>query len=110
MQAGGYLNNGSPISPEQVSLIYWYADYPTEPAAFLYSDSQYKKDISALTDLVGEIASNQEFARADDERICAYCTYRSYCERDIAVGHLDEFEADLVEPEIGLEQIQEIAF
>jgi hypothetical protein len=110
VQAGGYLNNGSPISPGQVSLIYWYADYPAEPASFMYSENQYKQDITALTALVGEIASRQEFTKTEDERICAYCTYRSYCERGAAAGHADEFEADLMEPELDLEQIQEIAF
>lgn len=110
VQAGAHLNGGAPIAPEQISLTYWYADHPTDPARFPYTAAQFKRDWDALIKLAGEIAAATEFSRTDDERQCAYCAYRSYCERGSAAGLADELEAELAEPEINLEQIQEIAF
>jgi len=33
---GQYLTGGKAIQPEQVEMIYWYADFPSEPARFPY--------------------------------------------------------------------------
>lgn len=110
VQAGAHLNGGVPLAPEQVSMTYWYADYPTEPARFSYTAAQFKRDWDALVKLADEIATATEFPKTDDEQKCSYCVYRSYCERGIAAGPADELEAELAEPEINLEQIQEIAF
>jgi CRISPR/Cas system-associated exonuclease Cas4 (RecB family) len=110
VQAGTYLNGGAFIAPEQVSMTYWYSDYPTQPVRFPYTAAQFKRDWDALLKISGEIATASEFPKTDDEQKCAYCVYRSYCERGIAAGPTDELEAELAEPEINLEQIQEIAF
>lgn len=110
VQAGAHLNGGTPLTPEQVSMTYWYADYPTEPAHFPYSTVQFKRDWDALAKLAGEIAATTEFTKTDEEQKCAYCVYRSYCERGAVAGSADELETELAEPEIHLEQIQEIAF
>lgn len=110
VQAGAHLNGSTPFTPEQVSMTYWYSDYPTEPARFPYTASQFKRDWDALIKMVDEIATANEFPNSDNEQKCAYCVYRSYCERGIAAGPSDEIETELTGPEINLEQIQEIAF
>lgn len=110
VQAGAHLNGGTPFAPEQVCMLYWYADYPTEPARFPYAAAQFKRDWDVLVKMTGEIAAANEFPKTDDEQKCAYCVYRSYCERGTLAGSDDELEAELTEPDIHLEQIQEIAF
>ncbi|MEZ0395526.1 MAG: PD-(D/E)XK nuclease family protein [Anaerolineales bacterium] len=110
VRAGAHLNGGTPIPPHQVEMIYWYADYPAEPARFTYSLAQYERDWAGLEKLAEEIAAAQAFPPTEDEKRCAFCVYRSYCERGVHAGQGGEAESELSEPEIDLEQIQEIAF
>jgi hypothetical protein len=92
-------------------MIYWYADYPSEPAHFPYTPAQYKRDWDALTGLVNEIRNHQHFPLTEDDKKCAYCPYRSYCNRGFEAGSTNEMaEAELSAPEINFEQIAEIEF
>ncbi|MBI5352837.1 MAG: PD-(D/E)XK nuclease family protein, partial [Chloroflexi bacterium] len=34
VKAGAHLNNGQSFTPEQIEMVYWFADFPTEPARF----------------------------------------------------------------------------
>lgn len=104
--AGAHLNGGQPFSPEQVEMIYWYTDYPQEPAKFSYTQAQHKRNWDELTKLVSEISTQGSFPLTGDEKKCAYCAYRSYCDRGARAG--DEAEVELNDFEISLEQIQEI--
>jgi len=113
VQAGATLNGGAPFQPEQIEMIYWYADYPSEPAHFPYNAAQYKRDWDALTGLVAEIVERRQFPMTDDEKKCAYCPYRSYCNRGEKAGTLDEAEAETDASagfDINFEQIAEIEF
>ena len=110
VHAGAYLNGGKPFEPEQVEITYWYADFPSEPARFPYNAAQFKRDWDALVKLAGDISTATEFPKTDDEKKCAYCVYRSYCERGVTAGEGEDLEAEFPEPDINLEQIQEIAF
>lgn len=110
VRAGAHLNGGAPIPPEQVEMVYWYADYPSEPARFPYTPAQYERNWAGLEKLVAEIAAASDFPPTEDEKRCAFCVYRSYCARGIHAGEGGEAESELIEPEINLEQIQEIAF
>jgi hypothetical protein len=110
VQAGAYLNGGTALVPEQIEMIYWYADFPSEPACFPYKATQYKRDWDGLTSLINEIVNHRHFPLTEDEKKCAYCAYRSYCNRGEKAGSLDEMETELSEPEINLEQIAEIEF
>lgn len=114
VQAGAYLNAGVSIPPGQVEMVYWYADFPSEPTRFPYDAAQYKRDWDALTTLIHEISNHRHFPLTEDEKKCAYCPYRSYCNRGGKAGTLDESEAGLetAEPEFNLnfEQIAEIEF
>jgi RecB family exonuclease len=113
VQAGAHLNGGRPFEPEQVEMVYWYADFPSEPARFKYDAQQFKRDWSALEKIVGEITSNAEFPLTEDEKTCHFCTYRSYCNRGTQAGQLDQAEAE-AESEaafnVNFEQVGEIEF
>ena len=115
VNAGAHLNNGQPFEPEQIEMIYWFADFPNEPARFPYSAAHYKRDWDTFTKLVDEITSASNYPLTDDRQKCAYCTYRSYCERGIRAGDADqadpqgEMEAEELF-DVNFEQIGEIAF
>jgi len=131
VQAGAALNGGISFHPEQIEMIYWYADYPSEPARFLFNTAQHTRDWDALTGLINEIGNHRHFPLTEDEKKCAYCPYRSYCNRGGKAGMIPSGEmADVVVPdpagqfrfqdgareteltgtEINFEQIAEIEF
>lgn len=115
VQAGASLNgriaNPQPITPEQVTLIYWFAEYPTEPEALRYDAAQYADDAAFLTQLVSEIVvrPEAEWPKTQDENRCRYCVYRSLCNRGITAGTGDDsdIEDDL---DIELAKVEEIAY
>lgn len=111
VRAGVHLNCGQAFQPEQVEMIYWYANYPQEPSRFPYTATQYKRDWDTLTRLVAEILARRDFPLTGDEKKCAYCPYRSYCNRGVEAGTMDGMaETELMALDVNLEQIQEIEF
>lgn len=113
-RAGSGLNGGVPVEPVSIELVYWFAAFPYEEVRFPYSRVQFEKDEAYLTDLIAEITRREVFPLTPNERRCAFCTYRSLCERGERAGALDELEAE--DDEIALEagfnfdQIAEIEF
>jgi CRISPR/Cas system-associated exonuclease Cas4 (RecB family) len=132
VRAGVHLNGDQTIAPEQVEMIYWFADYPEEPARFGYDTAQYEAEEAYLTSLVEEIAElalslsnglgDEDFPLTVQERRCKFCPYRSLCQRGVRAGTLDEVldealdaiiedEADASgDFDIDFEQIAEIAY
>jgi hypothetical protein len=114
-RAGATLNQGREIQPEAIEMVYWFAAYPGQPERFSYGDTAYKDDEAFLLELVGTIQrlGEGEFPLTSDLRRCAYCVYRSLCERGVRAGDLAESEAGLDEEtplEVDFEQIGEIEF
>jgi hypothetical protein len=117
VRAGADLNQGMPIAPEKVSMVYWYADHPDQPVRFDYNQADYQKDAEYLQALVDTIqrSGDDQFPLTDDERRCAYCVYRSLCDRGVRAGDMDASEEGLEEGEdfdfeLDFEQIAEIEF
>jgi hypothetical protein len=117
VQAGAHLNQGEPIQPGKVAMVYWYADHPGQPVRFAYSEADYKKDTDYLHALVESIQSSGDgqFPLTSDERRCVYCVYRSLCDRGVRAAEMGAFEAALEEGEefdfeLDFEQIAEIEF
>jgi len=111
VQAGTALNGGNPFQPDQIEMIYWYADYPSEPTRFPYNTAQYKRDWDSLTALILEISNHRHFPLTEDEKKCAYCPFRSYCNRGGKAGTMDELaESELTGADFNFEQIAEIEF
>ena len=79
VHAGAGLNSNQPVLPECLTMIYWFPDFPSQPAAFLYEAGNCRRDWEAIEDLVTKIASATEFLPATDSRRCQFCGYRSYC-------------------------------
>lgn len=113
VRAGSHLNNSQPFRPEQIEMVYWYADFPSEPTRFPYDARQFKRDWSAIEKVVEEISSAMEFRLTEDEKMCRFCAYRSYCNRGTQAGQTDQGEAEMESEaafDVNFEQIGEIEF
>ena len=67
VKAGAYLNNGKPIKPSQIKMVYWYANFPTAPIKINFSENQLKKDQRYINNLIEEIHMLEESSCTDDE-------------------------------------------
>ena len=113
VQAGAHLNSGKPFEPEQIEMIYWFADFPEDPARFPYTSSQFQRDWDTLVKLSDEVATASSYPLTEDRQKCLFCTYRSYCERGIRAGDVEQAETEMEAEElfdVNFEQIGEIAF
>jgi len=117
VQAGAHLNDVQPFRPEQVEMVYWFANFPAAPERFAYDAAQYEADEVYLASLIAEIEGLGEegFPLTTDGRRCEYCPYRSLCRRGVRAGALDGAEDDMVQEDllhldIDFEQIAEIEF
>ena len=116
VEAGTPLNEGRPISPEQVEIIYWFADFPAQPEHFPYDTAQFMADGDYLSGLIAEIEHRDEtvWPLTANERHCRFCHYRSLCERGVNAGPLDELDDEQAAPaidfDVDLEHVAEIAF
>jgi hypothetical protein len=123
VHAGAHLNNNKNFEPEQIEMVYWFSDFPNDPARFVYTSAQYKRDWDLLLKLSDEITlrhgereTNRQDASSypltDDRTKCLYCPYRSYCERGVRAGDADQAETEMEAEElfdVNFEQIGEIA-
>ena len=112
-QAGSRLNGGEKILPENIEMIYWFTNFPHEPARFQYTQAKLDRDWTLTEKLTTEINTAEAFLMAEDERPCRFCSFRSYCDRGKEAGSWDEMEAETEAEEnfsIDFEQIGEIAF
>jgi len=111
-RAGAVLNDGRPIDPDQITMIYWFSGTPDQPEQILYSQAQYNQDRQFLSELIDTITSATDFPLTDDHKACRYCVYRSYCDRGQEAGPLDDLDDDLQADDLTLdwEQIAEIAY
>lgn len=118
VEAGAYYNGGVPLAPEQVAMVYWFANFPMQPERLPYSMAQYQLDKALLGNLVREIATEQTFPKVDEQdsaRVCRFCNYRSLCWDNVNAGAFADMVALDDEPadsgfEIDLDQIAEIEF
>ncbi len=111
IKAGAMLNHFKPFSPEDVEMVYWYAEFPNEPTIIKYDSSRFEKEWDGLVNLIQEISARQSFPLTMDLRKCGYCNYRSFCDRGIAAeeGELNESNVEdnwVIDPD----QIGEIEF
>jgi hypothetical protein len=57
VRAGSHLKEGQPFQPEQVEMVYWFANFPDDPERFPYDAAQYDADGAYLASLIDEIKS-----------------------------------------------------
>ncbi len=114
---GASLNQGQPVQPEQVEMVYWFTSHPGQEERFTYGENAHQADDAYLTNLVDTIHDLKEddFRLTLDEKRCAFCVYRSLCNRGISAGWAAEQDGEYTaESETALEldfdQIAEIEF
>jgi CRISPR/Cas system-associated exonuclease Cas4 (RecB family) len=114
VEAGATFNDGQQPRPEQVEMIYWFAQQGGEIRRFSYDARKHRAARETLTTLVDEITAQRDpiWPLTSDERRCRFCNYRSLCERGVTAGFLQDLDDDLDLPgfEIDLEQIAEVEF
>lgn len=120
VKAGGLLTESVPVTPDQIRMVYWFSNFPTNPIEFDYSQEKFKKDECFILGLIQEIKKlgDNEAPKTDNKKRCQYCVYRSLCNRGVKAGSFDDFleeselYEDLIESELPLEfdQIAEIEF
>ncbi len=114
-RAGHQLNDDQPVPVDRIEMVYWFANHPDQVIRIPYSPAAYQADEAYLTDMVETILrlKGSEFHLTADEKRCAYCTYRSLCNRGVSAGSLpdtwDETDFD-VGFSLDFEQITEIEF
>lgn len=114
-KGGDHLNNGQPIPPEHIEMIYWYADHDGTTRRLPYSQTQLEADETYLLGLITEIDTRADFPLTPDETRCRFCIYRSLCNRGELPGSIDSWDEDtnnlnFDDLMIDLDQIAEIEF
>lgn len=115
-----------PVRPEQVEMRYWFAAAPAQPVVFRYDAAQHDANQRRLERLLAEILAGEreaDFPKVADtpanrRRFCAFCIYRSRCNRGDAAGDLEElddaeefFAVDMERAlEFTLADVEELAF
>lgn len=115
VESGAFLNDGQAVAPEQVEMLYWFAEYPHEPVKFNYDRDAHREARVYLETLVQEIEAREVFELTRDLRHCRYCQYRSLCERGAVAGDFAEIEEATSVPEavssgFDFDQIAEVEF
>ncbi len=111
--AGQSWRNGKEVVPSQVEMLYWFAEYPQDPIRFSYSQEEYQRDSEWFPRLIQEIENAAVFPTTDEERLCRYCAYRSYCARGVRAGNWEDMDEETEAAslfDVNFEQVAEIAF
>lgn len=112
-KGGAYANGGKTIPPEQIEMVYWYAQHSGKTLRFAYSAAQMAADETYLLALLAEINTRPDFPLTVDDSRCRYCVYRSLWDRGREAGPIDAWDEDTESLEsftIDLDQIGEIAY
>ncbi len=105
--AGKHLHNGKEIDPEQIEMVYWFAEHPQETIRLPYSARQFKEDWQELQERASQIARQTYFPPTSAENKCTYCVYRSLCERGIGAGGINDQDRE-AETELDLMDSAEV--
>lgn len=110
-KAGDWLNDGQPIPPEKIRLVYWFAE-TGETIDFKLTSQELRNSETRLASLLNEITASSSFEKTTDQRRCRFCVYRSLCERGEVPGDLNELEDEEISGGISLDldEIEEISF
>jgi hypothetical protein len=104
------------LNQEDFSLKYFFPAFPEETITLEFNSSTLATNQAILLGLIREISNKEpgSFEKTTNEKRCAYCQYRSLCERGIQAGKLDNEEVkpeiDTVLENLDFDQIEEIPF
>lgn len=113
-EAGSEVNGGQRLAPEQIELVYWFANHPHQTERFAYDAATHAAAGERLRSVVAEIAELKTptwpLATGIDE--CSRCPYQTLCGREVGTRAEEamEHEPAAESLELDLEQIAEIEF
>ena len=118
VEAGASLTKGIGISPSQLSMVYWFSEFPAEVEIFPYSEAEHQRNEVELDDLVARIAAQAErlpgaWPLTEEPRRCRFCNYRSLCNRGVVPGPVAEWDSDAaldLDLEFEFDTIEEIEY
>lgn len=107
VQGGTAFSHGVEVRPEQVSMLYWFAERPGDSVLLEYTREAYEEDERILLEVVNTILQLREdqFQKTDDLQHCQYCRYRSLCDRGEQAGDFENFSGDEDELEAQFEAL-----
>lgn len=106
VEAGAVLNEGRSPAPDDVTLVYWHAQYPQDLQPIAYSAAEHERTRALLSEAITAIEALPDadaFAKTDDGGECQRCEFHTYCNRPAARS--DDWDID--EDELDWEQIPE---
>jgi hypothetical protein len=119
VEAGAAFFGGRSPRPEQVEMVYWFAEQAGAAEHFAYDADQHAAALESLAGMIAEITrmEGEIWPLTEDVHKCSFCNYRSLCERGVQAGFFEGLDDD-VEPseqigdveELRLEQIAEVEF
>jgi len=106
VEAGRALNDGKNVAPEQLTLLYWHAQYPEILQPIAYSLGAHERagiDLLEMAERIAALVGEAAFPMTDDLGECCRCAYSVLCSRgnerdedwDIDDEDLDFPEAEL---------------
>lgn len=105
-----FFADGQRLTPERISLTYWYASEPDQPRVVAYSAAKHRQNWSRIQALVAAIEAHDPdkiWPLTEDWIHCRSCRYQTYCGRQEAgpaePSFAEEAGAYEVEPAILLE-------
>lgn len=77
-----------PVTPEQIQMVYWFANFPHQPITFDHTATRHAETENQLQAIISDIEAQDLNAVQKTANVhhCTYCVYRSYCERGISGG------------------------
>lgn len=112
-QVGHLALNSSPISPDTLSMGYWYAEHPEKMEWLDYSPSLFEEDRKYLLGMMSQIdhLPDEEFDLTENPKTCLYCQYRSLCNRGTKAGRIAEMDIETSGTiDLDMDSIEEISF
>ncbi len=110
------FNNTDFLQPQDISMEYWFPAFPEAAITLEYSSAGLAASRELLARLISEISNTtlSAFEKTTNVKRCAYCQYRSLCERGIQAGEFEDTEhesdSDASLDDLDFDQIDEIAF
>ncbi|HRE47235.1 MAG TPA: PD-(D/E)XK nuclease family protein [Aggregatilineales bacterium] len=83
---------GRHVAPEQVQLVYWFAEDGGATETFSYNAERMDEDRRYLDAVITRLLTLDVtvFPLTENERLCRLCQYRSLCGRGVKAGGIDE--------------------
>jgi CRISPR/Cas system-associated exonuclease Cas4 (RecB family) len=87
------------LEPEQVSMVYWFSNFPDNSERFDYDRGLFQQDRTYLGNLVTQITllGEEDYSLTEGLESCRYCEYRSLCNRGVEAGEMNDEQGEIVD-------------